>query len=69
MIHHRCEYPHQTDTGARFVEVVSGYCEVGCGCVSECLYSWSSRDVDKTRLAQAAFEIFYPGEEVNNDRL
>jgi hypothetical protein len=53
----RCPYPEES--GYETVSVVDRYCEVGCGCVERCSFSWPASDEVSTAAANDAFEEAY----------
>ena len=55
-MHHNCQFNDQS--GWNLVEVVSGFCEVGSGCVKECPHSWRKKDKKTEAKADAAYRRF-----------
>lgn len=50
-----CPYPSYS--GVEDTEVISGYCEIGCKCYSECQYSWKQ---DEETKVNKIFETYKP---------
>lgn len=55
--HHQCEFSDYS--GYECVEIVGNYCECGCGCTSDCSYSWPYHDENTNEQALKAFEEIY----------
>lgn len=51
----QCPYP--LTSGVHDVEVISGYCEIGCNCFDKCRYNFST---DEEQKVNKIFETYTP---------
>lgn len=56
--HSQCLFSNETDHGYECVDIRSGFCEVGEGCLEKCSYSWKPTDKKASAAALEAFDAY-----------